>query len=96
MSGFGFILTVLALQILLTVLTRLVVFRAMGKDYEAAVIAASFGESRLIDRDGHCEHDRCHPGAWRGAQGFVIVPLVGGFFIDLINAVVVSTMVGFS
>ena len=29
-------------------------------------------------------------------KAFVVVPLVGGFFIDLINAVVVSNMVGWA
>ena len=99
LSGFlGFILTVLALQILLTVAyTILVVFRAMGKDYEAAVIAASFGGISLGSTATAIANmtavTQVHGAAHKA---FVIVPLVGGFFIDLINAVVVSTMVGFS
>jgi len=99
LGGFlGFILSVLALQILLTVaFTVLVVFRTMGGDYEAAVISASFGGITLGSTATAIANmtavTQVHGAAHKA---FVIVPLVGGFFIDLINAAVVSTMVGFS
>lgn len=91
-----FILSVLALQIALTVIfTVLVVFRAMGGDYEAEVISASFGGITLGSTATAIANmtavTQVHGAAHKA---FVIVPLVGGFFIDLINAVVVSTMVG--
>lgn len=97
LGGFlAFILTVLVLQILITVAYAvLLVFRAMGGDYEAAVISASFGGIALGSTATAVanmtavaqQHGAAH-------KALVIVPLVGGFFIDLINAVVVSTMVG--
>lgn len=99
LSGFlGFILAVLVLQIFLTVLyTVLVVFRVMGRDYEAAVISASFGGITLGSTATAIANmtavTQVHGAAHKA---FVIVPLVGGFFIDLINAVVVSTMVGWN
>jgi ESS family glutamate:Na+ symporter len=99
LSGYlSFILSVLALQILLTVVfTVLIVFRAMGSDYEAAVISASFGGISLGSTATAIANmtavTQVHGAAHKA---FVIVPLVGGFFIDLINAVVVSVMVGFS
>ena len=99
LSGFvGFILSVLALQILLTVaFTVLVVFRAMGSDYEAAVISASFGGISLGSTATAIANmtavTQVHGAAHKA---FVVVPLVGGFFIDLINAVVVSNMVGWA
>lgn len=99
LSGFvDFILSVLALHILLTVLfTVLVVFRAMGSDYEAAVISASFGGISLGSTATAIANmtavTQVHGAAHKA---FVVVPLVGGFFIDLINAVVVSNMVGWA
>ena len=97
-GSIGFILSVLTLQILLTVVfTVLVVFRAMGGDYDAAVISASFGGISLGSTATAIANmtavTQVHGAAHKA---FVIVPLVGGFFIDLINAVVVSVMVGFS
>lgn len=93
---FTFIIAVLALQILLTILYSVfVVFRAMGRDYEAAVISASFGGISLGSTATAIanmtavaqQHGAAH-------KAFVIVPLVGGFFIDLINAVVTAMMIG--
>ena len=97
LGGFlAFILTVLALQILLTVVyTMVVVFRAMGCDYDAAVISAGFGGITLGTTATAIANmtavTQLHGAAHRA---FVIVPLVGGFFIDLINAAIVSVMVG--
>ena len=88
--------TVLALQILITVVyTMVVVFRAMGGDYDAAVFSAGFGGIMLGTTATAIANmtavTQLHGAAHRA---FVIVPLVGGFFIDLINAVIVSVMVG--
>ena len=82
----------LALQILLTILwTLFVVFRAMGSDYEAAVVCAGFGGITLGSTATAVanitavaqQHGPAH-------RAFIIVPLVAGFFIDLVNAAVIS------
>lgn len=91
----GFILVVLALQIGLTVLwTLLVVFPAMGKDYEAAVVCAGFGGITLGSTATAIanitavaqQHGAAH-------RAFIIVPLVCGFFIDLVNAAVITAFI---
>ena len=87
-----FITVALVLQVLLTVaFTLLVVFRAMGRDYEAAVISAGFGGITLGSTATAIanmtavaqQHGAAH-------RAFVIVPLVCGFFIDIINAIIIS------
>ena len=73
-----------------------VTFRFMGKDYDAAILAA-----------GHCG---CGLGATPTAvanmqsvtnafgpshKAFLIVPLVGAFFVDIINAAILDRMIAF-
>ncbi|PRN57583.1 sodium/glutamate symporter [Acinetobacter baumannii] len=73
-----------------------VTFRVMGKNYDAAVLAA-----------GHCGFGRgAPPTAVANMQAitnmygpshkaFLIVPLCGAFFVDLINATVIQLMLKF-
>lgn len=91
----GFIVTVLTIQIALTVVfTILMVFRAMGRDYEAAVISAGFGGIALGSTATAIanmtavtqQHGAAH-------RAFIVVPLVCGFFIDIVNALVISAFV---
>ncbi len=90
----GFIATAMALQVALAVLfAALVVFRCMGRDYEAVVICAGFGGIAL----GSTATALANMGAIVRAHGaapraFIVVPLVCGFFIDLINALVIGVL----
>lgn len=96
LGGFlAFILSVLTVQILVTVLyTVLVVFRAMGRDYEAAVVSASFGGIALGSTATAIANMTAVTQQYGAAhKAFVVVPLVCGFFIDLANAMIVSIMV---
>ncbi|MCW5654069.1 MAG: sodium/glutamate symporter [Hydrogenophaga sp.] len=89
-----FIATAMALQILLAVLfTVFIVFRCMGRDYEAVVICAGFGGITL----GSTATAIANMGAIVRAHGaapraFIVVPLVCGFFIDLVNALVIGLL----
>ncbi|MDF3607486.1 sodium/glutamate symporter [Paracoccus sp. DMF-8] len=93
---FLFIAAALVVQVLLAVLfTLVVVFNAMGRDYEAAVISAGFGGIAL----GSTATAIANMTAVAQQQGaahraFVIVPLVCGFFIDIVNALIISAFVG--
>jgi len=97
LSGvFVFISCALALQIALTVLyTIILVFPAMGRDYEAAVISAGFSGITLGSTATAIanmsavtqQHGAAH-------RAFIVVPLVCGFFIDIVNALVISGFVG--
>lgn len=91
-----FLTVVMIFQILLTVgFTLLVVFRVMGKDYESSVISAGFGgitlgstATAIVNMTAVTkQHGAAH-------RAFIVVPLVCGFFVDLINAFVISWFVG--
>ncbi|MCP1419413.1 ESS family glutamate:Na+ symporter [Pseudomonas laurylsulfativorans] len=91
-----FILCALTLQILLTVLyTYFVVFRCMGRDYEASVIASGFGGIALGSTATAIVNMSTVTQKYGAAhQAFLIVPLVCGFFIDLVNALIISLFSG--
>lgn len=88
----GFIAVVIAVQVLVTVLyIRFMVFRAMGGDYEAAVISAGFAGIALgstattmaIMTAVAREYGRAH-------KAFIIVPLACGMFIDIVNSLAIT------
>jgi ESS family glutamate:Na+ symporter len=91
-----FILSALSLQILLTVLyTYFVVFRCMGRNYEASVIASGFGGIALGSTATAIVNMTTVTQKYGAAhQAFLIVPLVCGFFIDLVNAVIIGMFSG--
>ncbi|WP_428829462.1 sodium/glutamate symporter [Aureimonas altamirensis] len=93
---FGFIVTALAIQIALTaVFTILVVFRTMGRDYEAAVISAGFGGITLGSTATAIANMTAVTQQYGAAhRAFIIVPLVCGFFIDIVNALVIAAFIG--
>ena len=89
---FGFVFSTLVLQVILTLFyTIWVVFRFMGKDYEAAVLCAGFGGIALGSTSTAVANMSAVTRLYGAAhRAFIIVPLVGGFFIDLVNALVIS------
>ena len=92
----GALFSILGAQVVVAVIFMIfVVFPMMGKNYEAAVIASGFGGfsmgatptamanmSAVTQRYGPCH------------QAFIIVPLVGAFFIDVTNAILIQLMFG--
>ncbi|WP_236581301.1 sodium/glutamate symporter [Hydrogenophaga sp. BPS33] len=91
----GFIATALALQVLLAVVfTAFVVFRCMGRDYEAVVICSGFGGIALGSTATAIANMSAVVRAYGAApRAFIVVPLVCGFFIDLVNALVIGGLV---
>ena len=87
---------VLALQVLLTILyTVLLVFRCLGRNYEASVIASGFGGIALGSTATAIVNMTAVTQRYGAAhQAFIIVPLVCGFFIDIVNALVIGFMSG--
>ncbi|HMO48153.1 MAG TPA: sodium/glutamate symporter [Rubrivivax sp.] len=91
----AFVLSAVSLQIVMAVVFALfVVYVFMGRDYEAAVVAAGFGGISLGSTATAIANmtavTREHGAAPRA---FIVVPLVCGFFIDLVNALVIGVMV---
>ena len=91
-----FIAVAMLFQILLSVLfTIFIVFRAMGRDYEASVICAGFGgitlgstATAIVNMTAVAKQYGAAP------RAFIIVPLVCGFFIDVVNALIINFLVG--
>jgi ESS family glutamate:Na+ symporter len=87
----GPIFTILGAQFLIAVsLTLFVVFPAMGRNYDAAVVCAGFGGISL----GSTPTAMANMSAVAQRYGashlaFIIVPLVCAFFIDLVNALLI-------
>ncbi|NLD68083.1 MAG: sodium/glutamate symporter [Limnobacter sp.] len=91
---FVFVLASLSVQILLALFfAAFIVFRAMGRDYEASVICSGFSGIALGSTATAVanmtavaqQHGAAH-------RAFVIVPLVSGFFVDLANALIIGAM----
>lgn len=87
-----FLLVVIGLQVALTVAVAFfIVFKVMGRDYESAVICSGFGgitlgstATAIVNMTAVSkQHGAAH-------RAFIVVPLVCGFFIDIINALVVT------
>ncbi|MGY1426349.1 sodium/glutamate symporter [Lysobacter sp. A289] len=86
----------LVIQVAIVVAFCVVVFRAMGKDYDAAVMSGGFigfmlGTTAnamavmktLVERYGVAP------------RAFLVAPLVGAFFIDFTNALIITTFMNF-
>ncbi|GIU19161.1 sodium/glutamate symporter [Shewanella colwelliana] len=92
-----YISTVMGLQVVISVVfTIFVVFRAMGKDYESAVICSGFGGVTLGSTATAIVNMTAVTQQYGAAhRAFIIVPLVCGFFIDIINAMIINLFVNF-
>lgn len=90
-------IVILSTQALVMVLYAVfVTFRFCGRDYDAAVLAAGhcgFGLGATPTAMVNMQTVTSHYGA--SHMAFIIVPLCGAFFIDLINALVIKGMLGF-
>ena len=91
-GSFGMIFVILNIQALvLTLFAVLVIFRLMGKDYDAAVIVGGFcglgmGATPVAMANMSAVTQKYGP----SFKAFLVIPLVGAFFIDLINALVIK------
>ena len=95
-DAFGTIFVVLNVQVLvITLFAVFVVFRVMGKDYDAAVICGGFcglgmGATPVAIANMSAVTAKYGP----SFKAFLVIPLVGAFFVDLLNALVIKFFVG--
>ncbi len=84
----GPIIAILGAQFLIAVaFTLLLIFRIMGRDYEAAVVCAGFGGISLGATPTSIANMTAVTKKYGAAhRAFIIVPLVAAFFIDIVNA----------
>ncbi len=86
------LLLILPAQLLLVLCYgAFVVYRSVGRDYEGAVMSAAFcgfamGATATAIANMQAVTQRYGP----APQAFMVVPLVGAFLIDILNAVVIT------
>ncbi len=87
----GPILAILAAQFVLAVVVALfVLFPLMGRNYDAAVVAAGFGGVSLGSTPTAMANMAAVTQRFGAShRAFIIVPLVSAFFIDLANAMLI-------
>jgi ESS family glutamate:Na+ symporter len=92
----GPLLIILAAQVaLVAVWASLVAFPLLGRDYEASIMSAAFcgfamGATATAIANMQALARRHGP----APQAFLIVPIVGAFFVDLMNALVLTGFLG--
>ena len=88
----GPIFAILGAQVVVAVLVIMfVVFPAMGRNYDAAVISAGFaGYSMGATPTAMANMSAVTQRYGASHVAFIIVPLVGAFFIDLVNALMIQ------
>lgn len=86
----------LALPLLMFVFTNFIVFRVMGRDYDAAVISSGvcgFGmgatPNAMANMQALCE--KYAP----SVKAYLLIPLVGSLFADFINSLVTTFFINF-
>jgi ESS family glutamate:Na+ symporter len=94
-GAFGPLLIILFVQIaVIAIFARFVIFPAMGRDYDAAVIAAGFsGLSLGATPVGIANMHAVTQKYGASQKAFLIVPLVGAFFLDIANATVIQVII---
>ncbi|MGI2029448.1 sodium/glutamate symporter [Endozoicomonas acroporae] len=85
------LIILLAQSVMLAIFTYVVTFRVMGKDYDAAVIASGhcgfgLGATPTAVMNMGSVVNRFGP----SPQGFMVVPIVGAFFIDIVNLIILQ------
>jgi ESS family glutamate:Na+ symporter len=90
----GPILTIIIVQFVVAAsVTIFVVYKVMGKTYDAAVISSGFGGISLGSTATAMANMTAVTQRYGPSQlAFVIVPLVCAFFIDLVNVVMIQTI----
>jgi ESS family glutamate:Na+ symporter len=94
-GGASIIMLVLALQVLvMTFFASIVVFRIMGRNYDAVVMASGFaglglGATPVAIANMDAVTQRYGP----SPQAFLVIPLIGAFFIDMLNAAVIKMFI---
>ena len=90
------IILLLAQTVLIYIYLNLVTFKAMGSDYDAAVIVSGhcgFGlgatPNGISNMKSVCEKYKYSKIA------FFVVPIVGALFIDFVNVSIITVFIGF-
>jgi ESS family glutamate:Na+ symporter len=90
----GPMLLLLVIQVvLITSYTVFIVFRVLGANYEAAVMCSGYAGLALgATPTAIANMTAVTKSLGPAPRAFVVVPLVGAFFIDLANAMVINLL----
>jgi len=87
------ILLLLAQVIVVSLFTIFIVFRVLGKTYDAAIISSGYvgltlgaTPTAIVNMTAVTTKYGASP------QAFIVIPLIGAFFIDIANAFVIQTL----
>ncbi len=84
-------LIILFSQVILVALAALIVFKLMGRDYEAAVMSAGYcGFALGTTANAMANMKAIVERYGRAPRAFLVVPMVGAFFIDFTNALIIT------
>jgi ESS family glutamate:Na+ symporter len=93
--GFDILLILIAQTVVIMLWAGIVVFRAMGSNYDAAVMSAGYVGLGLGATPTAIANMTAVTKLYGASpRAFIIVPLIGAFFIDLANSVVIQLYLG--
>lgn len=88
------ILLLTAQTVIMFVFAQFVCFRAMGKDYDAAVMTAGFcgfgmgaTPNAMANMQAICEKYR------HSVKAFLLIPIVGSMFADFVNSIIITCFI---
>ena len=89
------VLAVMLQALLITLVAIYVVFRVTGRSYDSAVMASGFaglglGATPVAFANMNAITGRYGP----SPRAFIVVPLIGAFFVDIMNAMVIKFFLG--
>jgi len=87
------VVLLIAQVIVITLFVIFIVFRLLGKDYNAAVMSSGYAGLALGATPTAIANMTAITKRFGPSQkAFIVVPLVGAFFIDISNAVIINTI----
>ena len=93
--GFAILLMLIAQVVVVLLWAGIVVFRSMGANYDAAVMSAGYVGLALGATPTAIANMTAVTKLYGASpRAFIIVPLIGAFFIDLANAIVIQLYAG--
>lgn len=93
--GFAILLMLIAQVVMVLLWAGIVVFRAMGANYDAAVMSSGYVGLALGATPTAIANMTAVTKLYGPSpKAFIIVPLIGAFFIDLANAIIIQLYVG--
>ena len=90
------IIILAAETVVMFLLAKFVVFKVMGSDYDSAVLVSGFcGFSMGATPNAMANMQSITEKFGPSPKAFLIVPIVGGMFVDLTNTAILSAFLGF-